>query len=222
MHRYIEKKAKRVKEKIEEVIKKNLSEIEDCFNYFLNDKELNFIKYYNSTVLEGMKIDFGEFSKQWGLRLRKAFYADFDKERDKRINEIREKEDIVDFYISYCIPKKGNIQHSFCSKLFHTILPDKFPPVDSNLRNVFKLQNESYILSILIIKKAYEDYIRDNKDKINEIQGILRKFELLQIDKISDIRVIDMFYRCYANNKSTKKSRYFEKEGANLDKQRGL
>ncbi len=208
MDRYIEKKAKKVKEKIEEDISsKNLNEIENCFNYFLNEKELNFIKYYNSTVLKRKKINFREFSNQWGLRLSKNFYTDFDNECDKRMSEIREKKDIVGFYIRYCIPDKGKIQHSFCSKLFHTILPKEFPPVDSKLIDRFKLGGESYILRILIIKKAYEDYIRDNKDKINEIKYVLSKpkFSKLQIDKISDIRIIDMFYRCCVNNKSTKK-----------------
>lgn len=200
MDRYIEKKTEKVKEKIEEDINsKNLSEIEDCFNYFLNDKELNFIKFYNSTVLGREKIKFREFSKQWVLRLGKNFYTDFDNEYDERINEIKKKRDIVGFYITYCMPEGENVQHSFCSKLFHTILPEEFPPVDSKLREKFHLLNENYLLSILIIQKAYEDYIRDNKDKINKIREILsqKKFELLQIYKISNIRIIDMFYRCY-------------------------
>ncbi len=207
MVRYIEEKAKKVKEIIEEDINsKNLNEIEDCFNCFLNDKELKFIKYYSSTVSGREKIKFKDFTKQWGLRISKKFYTNFDKEHDNRINEIREKKDIVDFYIRYCIPKEGRIQHSFCSKLFHTILPEEFPPVDSNLINRFKLKNESYILSILIIKKAYEEYIKNNEDKIDKIREILskEKFKDLQIKKISNIRIIDMFYRCYAKTKSSK------------------
>jgi len=211
MDRYIEKKAEKVKEKIEEDINsKNLSEIKDCFNYILNDKELKFIEYYNSTVLKGKKIDFEEFSKQWGLIFAKDFYANFNKvfkkDYDKRINEIRKKRDIIDFYIRFCIPKEGYIQHSFCSKLFHTILPEEFPPVDSNLINRFKLKNESYILSIFIIKKAYEEYIKNNEDKIDKIREILskEKFKDLQIKKISNIRIIDMFYRWYIKNKSIK------------------
>jgi hypothetical protein len=208
MHRYIEKRAEKVKEKIEEDINSNLNMIEDCFSHFLNGKERKFIEYYNSTVLKGGKINFREFSKQWVLRLSKDFYADFENDYEKRIDEIRNKRDIIDFYISYCIPKEGRTQHSFCSKLFHTIIPDKFPPVDSKLRKEFGLINENYLLSILIIKKAYKDYIRDNKDKIEKIREKLfrqKKFGILQINEISSIRIIDMFYRHCVQPKSRKR-----------------
>jgi|GEM_PF-2556742 len=213
MDRYIEKKAEEVKKILEEITPEGEKKIKDCFSYFLNNKkEMKFIDYYKKTVLEKDKINFVNFRNQWGLqRANKDFYVNFNKvfgkEYDKGISEIREKKDIVGFYVTYCMPEGENVQGSFCSKLFHTIFPEEFPPVDRNLRNTFKLQNESFILAILIIKKGYKEYIQDNENKFKHIRDVLpnEKFNELKINKISNIRIIDMFCRFYARNQINKK-----------------
>ena len=85
---------------------------------------------------------------------------------------------------------------SFCSKLFHTVLPNEFPPVDNPIKNRFNLQNEDFIDSVLIIKKGYELFLEDNQDKIHLIKGVLSKpkFAELRVNELSDIRILDMYY----------------------------
>jgi len=112
------------------------------------------------------------------------------------ISEIRGKENITDFYNRFCIDNLGKKRGSFCSKLFHTILPSKFSPVDNQIRKRFNLQNEDFITSILIIKRGYELFIKENTKLINLIRKTLSKskFSYLRIKELSDIRILDMYY----------------------------
>ena len=84
----------------------------------------------------------------------------------------------------------------FCSKLFHTILPCEYPPVDRRILEEFELS--SAIGNVLIVKKAYENSIKDrgNKNKLDIIRKVLSKdkFSEFRVDKLSDMRILDMFY----------------------------
>ena len=189
------KKAILVKNKIEEDLRKE--DIEKFFDKFQEDQRtLSFIEYYNKTVLDKERIKFGKFSYQWALHLPKKFYTFFDKNYDFMISEIRGKENITDFYNRFCIDNLGKKRGSFCSKLFHTILPSKFSPVDNQIRKRFNLQNEDFITSILIIKRGYELFIKENTKLINLIRKTLSKskFSYLRIKELSDIRILDMYY----------------------------
>tara|TARA_B100002003_G_scaffold20706_1_gene17155 strand:+ start:365 stop:847 length:483 start_codon:yes stop_codon:yes gene_type:complete len=135
----------------------NKQQIESFFDKFRHDKRtLSFIEYYNRTVLDKEKIQFREFKYQWSLHFTTKFYTDFDLNYDKLIDEIWNKKNIKEFYDNYCIDnygKRKTRQGSFCSKLFHTILPSEFPPIDTAIRNRFDLQGKEFITSVLIIKK---------------------------------------------------------------------
>ncbi|MCL4378734.1 MAG: hypothetical protein M1409_10245 [Actinobacteria bacterium] len=50
--------------------------------------------------------------------------------------------------------------------------------------------------SYLIVKKAYELFIKDNKHQIQMMRDILNKpsFKIFRIAEVSDLRLIDMFY----------------------------
>jgi hypothetical protein len=83
----------------------------------------------------------------------------------------------------------------FCSKLFHTILPDEFPPVDNFIIGYFQLQKGT-IDSVLIIQRGYLLFIKENKDQIGLIRELLstETFKKLKIDNLSDNRILDMYY----------------------------
>ena len=157
---------------------------------------MSFIKYYNETVLDKKKIKFGEFSYQWALHLPKEFYTFFDENYDFIIDEIKNKKDIGNFHNSFCIYKHEKRMGSFCSKLFHTILPSEFPPVDNQIRKEFNLQKEDFITGILILKKGYHLFIKENSELINLIKKALykNKFDYLRINELSDVRILDMYY----------------------------
>ena len=104
------------------------------------------------------------------------------------------EKNIRKFFEKYCCTVRK--EASFCSKLFHTILPDEFPPVDNPIKNKFHLQKEEFIKSVLIIKLGYKLFIAENPDKIKLIRKLLSKpkFAYLRINELSDIRILDMYY----------------------------
>ena len=90
-------------------------------------------------------------------------------------------------------------------KLFHTILPNKFPPLDNPIRKHFKLQRIDFIESLFIVKKGYGLFISDNQDKIQMIRDNLykTKFKVFRVSELSDLRLLDMYYwlKISRNNK---------------------
>lgn len=175
----------------------NGQELEDFFDKFQNDKRtLSFIEYYNRTVLNKEKIQFGTFSNKWALHLPKIFYTYFNENFDSLSNEIQNNKNIEDFHKRFCITQSGKRMSSFCSKLFHTILPSEFPPVDNPIRKRFGLQKVDFITSVLIIKRGYELFIQENPKPINLIRGLLAKdkFSYLRVSQLSNIRILDMYY----------------------------
>lgn len=130
------------------------------------------------------------------MHLPREFYEGFDKNYGERVNEIKLKKDIKSFHDQFCIDSHGKRHGSFCSKLFHTFLPDEFPPLDNPIRKHFGLQNEEFITAVLIIKKGYEMFIKENSRSISLLKEILLKdkFSYLRINELADIRILDMFY----------------------------
>jgi len=199
----MKEKIKLIEEKIKNYLNKlDEEKIESFFDRYKKDKTFPFIKYYNKTVLDEGRIDFGEFKYWWGLQgLPERVYGYFDENYDRIIEEIKRERNIEKFFNKYC--KAGNkITNSkrnevvFCSKLFHTILPCEYPPVDRRILEEFELS--SAIGNVLIVKKAYENSIKDrgNKNKLDIIRKVLSKdkFSEFRVDKLSDMRILDMFY----------------------------
>lgn len=155
----------------------------------------NFIKFYNRTVLNKEKINFGEFKKQWAIQgMTREVYKWFDDNYCKLKQEIEKEKDIKKFFKAHCCTVRK--EASFCSKLFHTILPMEFPPVDNPVKKLFRLRKEEFIDSVLIIQRGYLLFIKENKDWIYSIRELLStpSFSVLRIKELSDIRIIDMYY----------------------------
>lgn len=204
----IESKAILVKGIIEDEFRgMNEESLERFFDDFKNDKRvISFIKYYNKSVLDKNKINFGEFKHRWAIQgMTKDVIEFFEKNQDKLKEEIITKKDIKSFFRKYCTQKRR--EWVFCSKLFHTFLPDMFPPVDNPIMNNFNLKKENLIDRILIVKRAYELFIKNNVDFIKMIRRVLskNKFSYLRVNELSDIRLLDMYYWVKkSRNKETK------------------
>ena len=197
MEQEFESKANFVKIQIEEDFNAlNELELEKFFEKFKDDKRtLSFLDYYNKSVLDKEKIDFGEFKRQWAIQgMTRGVINFFNENFDKFKEEIKKEKDIRKFFEKYCCRVRK--EASFCSKLFHTILPDEFPPVDNPIKKKFYLQKEEFIKSVLIIKLGYKLFIAENPDKITLIRKLLSKpkFAYLRINELSDIRILDMYY----------------------------
>jgi len=163
-------------------------------------RSISFLDYYNKTVLDREKIDFRKFKYNWGLQGLTGQELDiFGRDFDKLKEEIKKEKDIEKFFKNHCCPPATiKRQASFCSKLFHTILPAEFPPLDDTIIQKLHLQKDvlNPIKDVLIIKRGYESFIKENKDKIVFVKTFLSKpeFAYLRINESSDIRVIDMYY----------------------------
>lgn len=186
-----------VKETIENDFKdSNEQELEGFFDKFKNDnRTISFIEYYNRTVLDREKIKFGEFKHQWAIQgMTKEIYAYFDLNYDRLKMEIASDKNIRLFFERHCTKKRR--EGSFCSKLFHTILPDEFPPVDNPIRKHFGLQNSDFITAVLTIKKGYELFAKENDRLVDLIRKVLSKdkFSYLRVNELSDIRILDLYY----------------------------
>lgn len=194
---YSDSKALEVKRQIEKDLKMiTPSDFDNFFTKSLSDKRvISFINFYNKTVLDKEKINFGEFKHQWAIQgMKKHIYQDFENHFEEKKQEIINEKDIISFYNKYC--RKDRNEAAFCCKLFHTILPDEFPPLDNPIRKHFKLHRMDFIESLMIVKKAYEFFIKDNKYKIQIIRDNLNKpkFKIFRIIELSDLRLIDMYY----------------------------
>ncbi len=205
---YIDSKAAEIKKQIEkEIIPLTSKDILELFNDAIEDnRSLSFINYYNKTVLDKETINFGEFKRQWAIQgMKKYIYQDFDKNFKERKLEIIKEKNIKDFYNKYCRIERN--EAAFCGKLFHTILPDEFPPLDNPIKNHFKLQNTDFIESVLIVKKAYGLFIKENQDKVQMIRTNLSKtkFEIIRINELSDFRLLDMYYWLEISREESKK-----------------
>ena len=196
MEQEFESKANFVKIQIEkDFTALNEFELEQFFEKFKDDKRtLSFFEYYNKTVLDKEKINFGEFKRQWAIQGMTREVFNFFSDNFEKLKEEIKKRDIKKFFEKYCCAVRK--EASFCSKLFHTILPDEFPPVDNPIKKKFHLQKEEFIKSVLIIKLGYKLFIAKNPDKITLIRKLLSKskFAYLRINELSDIRILDMYY----------------------------
>jgi hypothetical protein len=185
-----------VKEQIEEDFNSlDKKRLENFFDKFQEDRRTSsFIQYYNHTVLDRKKINFGEFKIQWGIQgMTREFYSYFDENSERLKQEIVEKRNIREFFEKYCC--KIREEATFCTKLFHTFLPNEFPPIDNAIRRKFRL-NEKLIDAVLIIKEGYKSFIKNNPKSITGVRSILSKpkFGYLRADELSDIRILDMYY----------------------------
>ncbi len=197
MNNEFESKANSVKIQIEKDFNAlDESGLEEFFKKFKDDsRTLSFLEYYNKSVLDREKIDFGEFKRQWAIQgMTREVFNFFTENFDKLKEEIKKERDIKTFFEKYCCTVRK--EASFCSKLFHTILPDEFPPVDNLIKKKFHLQKEEFIKSVLIIKRGYQLFIKENQNKVNLIKKLLSKpeFAYLRINELSDIRILDMYY----------------------------
>jgi hypothetical protein len=174
----------------------NEFELEAFFKKFKEDRRtLSFLEYYNRTILDKEKIDFGEFKRQWAIQgMTKQVYNFFNDNFDRLEEEIQKERNIQQFFKKYCCTVRREV--AFCSKLFHTIIPDEFPPLDNAIKKRFNLQKEEFLDSVLILKLGYKMFIEENSNKIKLIRKLLSKpkFDYLRSNELSDIRILDMYY----------------------------
>lgn len=171
-------------------------ELERLLNGIREDNRvISFIRYYNRTVLDKERFDFGEFKHQWAIQgMNKEVIDYFNSNYDNFKKEIIGEKNLNKFFIRYCCRVRK--EASFCSKLFHTFLPDEFPPLDNPIKKLFHLQNEDFIKSVFIMKNGYRTFSKNQTEIIKSIRTLLLKpqYKYLRGNELSDFRILDMYY----------------------------
>lgn len=99
---------------------------------------------------------------------------------------------------------------SFFTKIVHTFNPDNYCAVDNPIKEYFELNRESYFISLLVISSAFKNWANKNRPRIDSIRKELKnadKNNLLQHDKITDMKLLNLIFWSVADNEQRKGSR---------------
>jgi len=214
---YIEKLSENVLKKIKEDLEGKTDGIlfEKHFTKrFSERKNSTFQKYYFKTLNNINSINFTEFKSQYSLQGVDNKYLNDTLNANKLdiirlINSNKLSELYFKYFESQSIKYNEGIREknlgSFYTKLVHTFKPDEFTPVDMPMRKHFKLQNESYFVSMIAISKAFNIWAVDNKDCVDKIKILFtdyltNKFNLKPESLIiTDIKILNTIFWSIAN-----------------------
>lgn len=91
---------------------------------------------------------------------------------------------------------------SFFAKLVHTFRPDEYCALDNPIKNYFGLKKESFFISFFIISVEYKHWASDNKKLIKVIREKFKQADkkgILQHDKLTDLKLLDLIFWSKAN-----------------------
>lgn len=96
---------------------------------------------------------------------------------------------------------------SFFAKLVHTFRPDEYCALDNPIKNYFGLKKESFFISFFIISVEYKHWAIDNKKLLKAIREKFEKADkkgMIQHDKITDLKLLDLIFWSKANRQYDK------------------
>lgn len=91
---------------------------------------------------------------------------------------------------------------SFFAKLVHTFRPDEYCALDNPIKNYFGLKKESFFISFIIISVEYKHWATDNKKLLKIIRKKFKQADkkgILQHDKLTDLKLLDLIFWSKAN-----------------------
>lgn len=93
---------------------------------------------------------------------------------------------------------------SFFAKLVHTFRPDEYCALDNPIKNYFGLKKESFFISFFIISVEYKHWATDNKKLLSIIREKFKQADkkgVLQHDKLTDLKLLDLIFWSKSNRK---------------------
>ena len=93
---------------------------------------------------------------------------------------------------------------SFFAKLVHTFRPNEYCALDNPIKNYFGLKKESFFISFFIISFVYKHWATDNNKLLKTIRKELQladKKDILQHNKLTDMKLLDLIFWSKANRK---------------------
>ncbi len=160
--------------------------------------------YYNSTDF------FRQFKKRYSLQGIDNNYLDKLEGLKKEILKNIRADKLAQLYFDTF--NKAVIKHgkdfkekdlgSFFAKLVHTFRPDEYCALDNPIKNYFGLRKESFFISFFIISVEYKHWATDNKKLLKIIREKFKQADkkgILQHDKLTDLKLLDLIFWSKAN-----------------------
>jgi hypothetical protein len=220
---YLDKLTKLVYDKINDFFKekegKEKELIEKHFIDRIDDSDnkkqfANFQKYYFETLDDKKNFYstnfFGKFIHQYriqGIDGGTITQLDSNKENKEKILKLIESDQLSDLYFNHFanveINRKDGIKEknlgSFFTKIVHTFKPDDYTPLDIPLRKYFKLEDESYFVSFIVVSNAYKQWANNNgnKARMERLREEFKKADknnLIQYDKVTDMKLLNLIF----------------------------
>ncbi len=173
----------------------------------------NFQIYYFKTLGKIDEIDFKVFKQRYSLQGVDSNYLKGLNNDRKDIQSIIDADKLSELYFKYFvsvgITTKNGIKKktlgSFFTKLVHTLKPEEYTPVDIPMKNYFGFENDSYMIAMIVISKAFKIWCNDNREIVEDFKGQICKYvnKYYSIDigkeKVTDMKVMNTIFWSIAN-----------------------
>jgi hypothetical protein len=221
LQKYIDTLTGFVLDKISNYFLKNNNDlllINEHFTCRLKSKQFRDFQEYYFKTLNNQELVFKEFRQKYSLQgIDRLTLQRLDDNKNEIFNLIK-SDNISELYFKFFtkvkIPRKDKIIEknlgSFFTKIVHTFRPTEYTPLDMPLRNFFGLNDESYLVSCIIVSNAYKLWTADKKNRVR-VESLKKhlydicKNKSLAIDKISDMRLLNLIFWSVADNERKKK-----------------
>jgi hypothetical protein len=195
-------------DKISDVVSNVMKHIEH--NYF------KFHKYYLDTLPDNFLFTtsnnfFRTFKHQYALQGISIYSLNKNFESFKpEILKLIKEDKLSDLYYRFFSKAEVQIEGaevkrknlgSFFTKLVHTLNPSQHCALDNPVKDYFNLTNESFFIAFIVISDAYRKWAASNYKLINSIREEIKKVDkenLLQISKLTDLKLFDLIFRIKA------------------------
>ena len=160
------------------------------------------------------KAFFSQFKIKYSLQGISNEYLDYLTENKENIIKLINEDNIHDLFFNYFA--KAQIKHketfkskelsSFFAKLLHTFKPNEYCALDNPIKDYFDLKRESFLIAFFCINAAYEKW-NSNANNINNLREKIKDIDTkndLQVDLLSNKKILDMVYWHKANVKKDK------------------
>jgi hypothetical protein len=153
---------------------------------------------------------FRDFKKRYSLQGIDNGYLDRLESDKQNILSLLQADNLTDLYFDYFA--KANIKHgattvdkdlgSFFAKLVHTFKPADYCALDNPIKDYFGLKRESFFIAFSIISSAYKLWAANNLKLLADIKQQFENIDnkhLIQHDKVTDLKLLDLVYWTKAN-----------------------
>lgn len=204
-------------EEVYKKIKEDLGNVPDhdiiktCFTDRLSDKRfLDYeIYYFNTVNNEKYYFEtnnyFREFRQKYSLRGIGGEFINKLEARKKDLLSLIHEDKLTDLYLHFKTEQKH--YGSFFSKFAHTFKPNSYCPIDTQMKNYFGLERESYFITMIAVSRGCKKWAEENKDRMSKMRRLVVESTdqlLLQEGQISDMKLLNTVFWSKANESIVK------------------